>query len=90
VAKHNPYGFVRPELDQRIAQLVGTSDLIWLRADWFVFACAQPPLYEFLLYSRKVPGVLSDPQHAEQHLEKYLGVDPIKNLQSTATRNIPI
>jgi hypothetical protein len=72
VASHNPYGFVREDLDGEIARLTGTRDSVWLRADWFVFACAQPPLYEFLLYSRYVPGVLSERNRAESHLENFL------------------
>lgn len=86
VASHNPYGFVRPELDRSFAELSGTNDIVWLRADWFVFACAQPPLYEHLLFSRRVPALLSDPLHAEQHLERYLGVDVKKNLFETTQR----
>ncbi|MEY2880905.1 MAG: Serine/threonine-protein kinase pkn1, partial [Verrucomicrobiota bacterium] len=87
VARHNPYGFVNAELDGQLAAVSGTRDLLWLRADWFIFAAAQPPLYEQLLYPAKiVPGLLADPAHAEQHLEAYLGVKPHEALRAAATR----
>jgi mono/diheme cytochrome c family protein len=87
VARHNPYGFVNAELDAQLAAASGTSDLLWLRADWFVFACAQPPLYEQLLYPAKlVPRLLAEPARAEQHLEAALGVKPLENLRAAAKK----
>ena len=33
-----------------------------------------------------MPRFLSDPSHAEQHLEAYLGVKPLENLRAAATQ----
>jgi len=44
----------------------------YLRADWFVFAASQPPLYHELLH---LPAT-------EQELEKMQGVDTLANLRA--------
>ncbi|MES2594921.1 MAG: DUF4384 domain-containing protein [Verrucomicrobiota bacterium] len=48
------------------------SQSAWVRADWFVFAASQPPLYNQLL---RLPD-------NDRDLEKELGVDVVANLQS--------
>jgi len=49
-----------------------SSRRAYLRGDWFVFACAQPPLYHDIL---KLPA-------NDRQLEKGLGIDVVSNLQN--------
>ncbi len=56
------------------------SRMAFLRADWFVFAAAQPPLYDDIL--DKLLGISSpNDEHIQQQLEKALAVDRVANLQ---------
>jgi hypothetical protein len=73
VVRGYPYGLrgvdVRSEKD--LAKATG-SGMAWVRADWFVFAASQPPLYHDLL---RLPAT-------EQELERQLGVDTQANLKT--------
>ena len=41
-----------------------------LRADWFVFACAQPPLYEEIIYRARIPTMFTARDGGDMLLEK--------------------
>lgn len=66
-----PYG-AKPEgqLFAFLASATGSA-LPYVRADWFTFAAAQPPLYDALL---KLPDTA-------QALEKKLGIDTLANIE---------
>lgn len=72
VAQFNPYGLsYRSGADRAVANLT-SSQVPWLRADWFCFVTLQPPLYHDLV------GI---PTHLDQ-LEKQLGVNRLGNIRS--------
>jgi hypothetical protein len=68
-----PYGIVgaSTRLENRI-QAITHSRLACLRADWFVFAASQPPLYDDILH---LPS-------AERELERKLGLDTLADLRA--------
>lgn len=68
-----PYGILGVDdgKERRIFKATG-AQLPYLRADWFVFAAAQPPLYFDLL---GIPDTAND-------LENILGIDLASNLQA--------
>lgn len=74
VSRHYPYGL--SGVDQRSESIIEkytSEQMAVVRADWFVFVCAQAPLYHELL---DIP----DGENAVEVLEKKLGVDLVKNL----------
>lgn len=71
VAQHDLSAFVLPSKDGlKIAQAT-SSELPFLRADWFVFVASQPPLYHELA---GLPATLTE-------LEKSLGIDRLKAIR---------
>jgi hypothetical protein len=68
-----PYGIVgvSPRLEDRI-QVITHSRQAYLRADWFVFAASQPPLYDDIL---RLPAT-------ETELERKLGLDSLADLRA--------
>jgi len=73
VAPGYPYALrgIDVRSENEIARITG-SGVAWLRADWFVFAAAQPPLDHD---SPKLP-------ETEPALEQELGVDTLANLRA--------
>lgn len=72
VARHYPYALVqRSGLDRTLSSITSTS-LPQLRADWFVFAVLQPPLYHDLV---EIPQTLDQ-------LEDNLGINRIHEIQN--------
>ncbi|MFT5471486.1 MAG: hypothetical protein ACI8UO_006620, partial [Verrucomicrobiales bacterium] len=76
-----PYGIlgIDNQRENSIEKATGTA-MAYVRADWFAFAGAQPPLYHELI--NRVLGV--EPGGAEgamQRLEQALKVDRVHNLQ---------
>ncbi|HRQ87913.1 MAG TPA: DUF4384 domain-containing protein [Bacteroidia bacterium] len=67
-----PYGLrgFDARSENEIEELTG-SKAAWVRADWFVFAASQPPLYNRLL---RLPG-------DDRELERSLGVELTENLR---------
>ncbi len=77
-----PYGIIG--IDGRSENLIEKhtgSRMAWLRADWFTFAAAQPPLYDEIM--DRLLGIEIDPEHGNflTALDEALGVDRIGNLQ---------
>lgn len=73
IVNYNPYGIAgsSPSLEERIRTLTGSRQA-YLRADWFLFAASQPPLYDEILHL---------PQ-TEKELEGELGLDSFANLRA--------
>lgn len=73
VAPGYPYALrgIDVRSENEIAKITGSA-VAWVRADWFVFAASQPPLYHDLL---KLPDT-------EPALEHQLGVDTLANLRA--------
>ena len=73
VVRGYPYGLrgVDGRSEQDLAKATG-SGMAVVRADWFVFAASQPPLYHDLL---RLPAT-------EQELERQLGLDTQANLKA--------
>jgi len=73
VAAGYPYALrgIDVRSENEITKTTGSA-VAWVRADWFVFAASQPPLYHDLL---KLPDT-------EQVLEHQLGVDTLANLRA--------
>lgn len=71
VAKHYPYALLQRRGAGRAVYSLTSSELPHLRADWFVFAVLQPPLYHELA---GIPDTLDK-------LEKSLGVDRIQAIR---------
>lgn len=71
VARHDPFSLNRaPDVDRPIAARPALERL-HLRADWFVFATSQPPLYH------EIVGI---PQTLAQ-LEESLGIERLKSIR---------
>lgn len=72
VVRGYPYALrgINGRAEQDIATATGSA-AAYVRADWFVFAASQPPLYHDLL---RLPST-------EQQLEKQEGVDTLANLR---------
>lgn len=74
VAAHYPYALLQRGGNAKSVYTLTSSKLPYLRADWFVFATSQPPLYHELL---GIPDTLAK-------LEESLGInrlDAIRKLQ---------
>ena len=71
VARHDPYAFVLQSEDGKAVTKATSSALPFLRADWFVFAVSQPPLYHELA---GIPATLEE-------LETSLGIDRLKAIR---------
>ena len=80
VAAHNPYGQVYAGLEGSIEKESGVEGQLVLRMDWFTFACAQPPVYEQLLFGN-IDSFILDSRNPELELEEFLEVDVAANLQ---------
>ncbi|MDA1015420.1 MAG: hypothetical protein O3A00_13335 [Planctomycetota bacterium] len=72
VLKHYPYGLIHRDGVGRAVYKLTSSRFPYMRADWFVFATAQPPLYHDLV---GIPKTLPE-------LEKRLGVDRIEQIRA--------
>ena len=55
-----------------------------IRADWFVFAATQPPLYERLLATAGFPGGLPN---TDGKLEQQLGIHALQNIRGGHLKN---
>jgi hypothetical protein len=73
IVKFYPYGIVgaSAQLENRI-RTITHSQQACLRADWFVFATSQPPLYNDILH---LPAT-------ERELERKFGLDTLANLRA--------
>ncbi|MDF2375550.1 MAG: hypothetical protein P1U81_04875 [Verrucomicrobiales bacterium] len=82
VVQYYPYGIlgIDRQKEQLIERYTGSA-MAYLRADWFTFAAAQPPLYDDIMY--RLLGIESDrdDDNVLQMLEEALGVDRIGNLR---------
>ena len=77
LVKHNPYGIIHRNGAGKVIEKLTTSEVPWLRADWFCFAALQPPLYHDFV---NIPKQLQD-------LEQRLGLNRIDNIsQRTVAR----
>lgn len=82
VVQYYPYGIlgIDRQKEELIERYTG-SKMAYLRADWFTFAAAQPPLYDDIMYRLLGMESDSDDDNVLQMLEDALGVDRIGNLQ---------
>jgi hypothetical protein len=73
IVNYYPYGIAgsSPSLEERLRALTGSRQAC-LRADWFLFAASQPPLYGEILHL---------PQN-EKELESELGLDSFADLRA--------
>lgn len=71
VVSHYPYGLLHRDGAGKTVDSLTESPFPLMRADWFVFAVSQAPLYHELL---KIGDTLGE-------LEKKLGVDRIQNIR---------
>jgi hypothetical protein len=71
VVRHYPYGLLQRDGEGKSVYSLTDSSFPLMRADWFVFAVSQAPLYHELL---EIGNSLSE-------LEKRLGVDRIQNIR---------
>lgn len=82
VVHYYPYGIrgIDRQKEELIERYTGAK-MAYLRADWFTFAAAQPPLYDDVMY--RLLGIQSDSDddNVLEMLEDALGVDRIGNLQ---------
>lgn len=72
-----PYAILSGSKPERDAAALTNTALPRVRADWFIFALAQPPLYHEAL---ELPGA-DGKEGADAALEKQLGVALTRNLQ---------
>jgi hypothetical protein len=72
IVKHYPYGLIHSDGVGRSVYTLTDSSLPYMRADWFVFATSQAPLYHELL---GITEQLSE-------LEHNLGIDRHANIRS--------
>lgn len=81
VIYYYPYGIlgIDRQKEQLIERYTG-SKMAYVRADWFTFAAAQPPLYDDIMYDVMGMDVDKDGDVLKA-LEDALGVDRIDNLQ---------
>ncbi|MEM1441162.1 MAG: DUF4384 domain-containing protein [Verrucomicrobiota bacterium] len=82
VVQYYPYGIlgIDRQKEELIERYTG-SPMAYLRADWFTFAAAQPPLYDDIMYRLLGMDSDSDDDNVLQMLEDAIGVDRIGNLQ---------
>lgn len=82
VVSHYPYGIIGIDrrTENRIAEHTGSA-MAWLRADWFTFAAAQPPLYDRIM--DELLGIDESQGDGNVHaqLDAALGVDRFENLR---------
>lgn len=81
VAGFYPHGIVGIDgrKESKIFEATG-SRMPYIRADWFGFAAAQPPLYDDIM--DYILGIYTDGNEGIQsRLEKRLGVDRVHNIQ---------
>ena len=60
VSQHYPYAIKPRDGFRKVISSVATSRLPYMRADWFVFATSQPPLYHDLLKIESNLNLLED------------------------------
>ncbi len=82
VVQYYPYGIlgIDRQKEELIERYTG-SKMAYLRADWFTFAVAQPPLYDDIMYRLLGMESDSDDDNVLKMLEDALGVDRIGNLR---------
>ena len=82
VISYYPYGIlgIDRQKEQLIERYTG-SRLAYIRADWFTFAAAQPPLYNEIMDKMLGFSVNSPEDDVLGMLEDALGVDRVANLQ---------
>lgn len=82
VVQYYPYGIlgIDRQKEELIERYTG-SKMAYLRADWFTFAAAQPPLYDDIMYRLLGMDSDSDDDNVLEMLEDALGVDRVGNLQ---------
>ena len=82
VVYYYPYGItgVDRQKEQLIARYTG-SKMAYLRADWFTFAAAQPPLYDQIMDKLLGYEVSGPDDNVLAKLEQALGVDRFANLK---------
>ncbi|MDF1754593.1 MAG: hypothetical protein P1U89_17545 [Verrucomicrobiales bacterium] len=81
VVNYYPHGILGVNSrDEKYIRDQTHSRMAYLRGDWFVFATAQPPLYDDIL--DHLLGIYqTDDKHIQQRLEAALHVDRVSNLQ---------
>lgn len=79
IASFYPYAILSGSVPEREAQRLTGCNLPRIRADWFVFALAQPPLYHEAL---QIPGLDLKTDGADTELETRLGINVKRNLTS--------
>ncbi|HRQ89658.1 MAG TPA: hypothetical protein PLA50_12730, partial [Bacteroidia bacterium] len=82
IVSYYPYGItgIDKQKENLIAKHTG-SKMAYLRADWFTFAAAQPPLYDEIMDKLLGINVHSEADNVLEMLDHALGVDRIGNLQ---------
>lgn len=82
VISYYPYGItgIDRQKEQLIERFTG-SKMAYLRADWFTFAAAQPPLYDQIMDKLLGFEVTGPDDDVLGKLEHALGVDRFTNLQ---------
>lgn len=82
IVAYYPYGIIGIDRQKEnlIAKQTG-SPMAYLRADWFTFAAAQPPLYDQILDKLLGIEVAADGLNAHAQLDEALGVDRFENLR---------
>ena len=63
VAKHYPYGIKPRDGLRKMISTVAATPVVHMRADWFVFATSQPPLYHDLLKIESNLNLLEERLH---------------------------
>lgn len=82
VVSYYPYGIIG--IDSRTENLIERntgSKMAYLRAEWFTFAAAQPPLYDEIMDRLLGIEVSGDNDNVLSALDSALGVDRIGNLR---------
>ncbi len=79
IASFYPYAILSGSVPERETQRLTGCNLPRMRADWFVFALAQPPLYHEAL---QIPGLDLKTDGADTELETRLGINVKRNLAS--------
>ena len=77
IASFYPYAILSGSVPEREVQRLTGCPMPRLRADWFVFALAQPPLYHEAL---QLPGRDLQTDGADAELEMRLGINVKRNL----------
>jgi len=82
VVSYYPYGIIG--IDRQKEQLIERhtgSKMAFLRADWFIFAASQPPLYDQIMDDLLGFEVSGKDDNVHAKLDEALGVDRFENLR---------